>query len=86
MDKIDERANWFLNERIQFLSRDKNESYHEYLTALITRATATPELIRVNSLIVLIIRSISEWTSMKTCPQRTAFSIYLKCSFVMHLQ
>ncbi len=47
MDKIDGRERWFLNERIQFLARDKNESYLEYLTTIITLATATPELIRI---------------------------------------
>ncbi|MBL7049703.1 MAG: hypothetical protein ISR96_09335 [Nitrospira sp.] len=47
MDQIDEQSNWLLNERIQFLARETHESYLEYLTAIITRATATPQLIRI---------------------------------------
>ncbi len=45
--KINSQENWFLNERIQFLTRDRNESYHEYLSGLINQAKATPELLRV---------------------------------------
>lgn len=45
--KVDNIENWFLNERIHFLTRDRNEAYHEYLYSLITQAKATPELIKV---------------------------------------
>ncbi len=45
--KIDSLENWYLNERIQFLARDRDESYHEYLYSLINQSRATPELIRV---------------------------------------
>jgi hypothetical protein len=45
--KIDSMENWYLNERIHFLSREKNESYLEYLTGILTQAKATPELVRV---------------------------------------
>ena len=45
--KIDSMENWYLNERIHFLSREKNESYMEYLTGILAQAKATPELVRV---------------------------------------
>lgn len=45
--KIDSIENWYLNERIHFLTRDKNEPYHEYLSGLINQARATPEIITV---------------------------------------
>ncbi len=45
--KIDTLENWYLNERIHFLTRDKNEPYHEYLSSLINQARATPEIIKV---------------------------------------
>jgi hypothetical protein len=45
--KIDSTENWYLNERIHFLTRDRNEPYNEYLSSLINQARATPELIKV---------------------------------------
>ncbi|HBH61688.1 MAG TPA: hypothetical protein DDX85_08125 [Nitrospiraceae bacterium] len=45
--KIDSIENWYLNERIHFLTRDRNEPYNEYLSSLITQARATPEIIKV---------------------------------------
>ncbi len=45
--KIDSIENWYLNERIHFLTRERNEPYYEYLGSLIAQAKATPELIRV---------------------------------------
>ncbi len=39
--------NWYLNERIHFLARKKEEKYHEYLSRLIKQSRITPELIRV---------------------------------------
>ena len=39
--------NWFLNERIHFLTREKNESYFEYLIGILDQAKVTPELVRV---------------------------------------
>ncbi len=45
--KIDSQENWYLNERIQFLTRVKNETYLDYLSSLISQAKVTPELIRV---------------------------------------
>ena len=45
--KIDTVEKWFLNERIQFLTRDKDESYYDYINCLIMQARTTPELIRV---------------------------------------
>jgi len=45
--KIDSLENWYLNERIHFLTRDRNEPYNEYLSSLINQARATPELIKV---------------------------------------
>ena len=45
--KIDSRENWFLNERIHFLSRQQDETYRQYLSRLIRQAIQTPELIRV---------------------------------------
>lgn len=47
IEKIDSRENWFLNERIHFLSRLQNETYRQYLSRLIRQAIQTPELIRV---------------------------------------
>jgi len=47
IEKIDSRQNWFLNERIHFLSRLQNETYRQYLSRLIRQAIQTPELIRV---------------------------------------
>jgi hypothetical protein len=45
--KIDSMENWYLNERIHFLTREKNESYLEYLTGILEQSKATPELVRV---------------------------------------
>ena len=45
--KIDNLENWFLNERIHFLTREKNESYFEYLIGILDQAKVTPELVRV---------------------------------------
>jgi hypothetical protein len=45
--KIDSMENWYLNERIHFLSREQNESYLEYLTGILEQSKATPELVRV---------------------------------------
>lgn len=45
--KIDSIEKWYLNERIHFLTRDRNEPYYEYLSNLINQARATPELIKV---------------------------------------
>ena len=47
IEKIDSRENWFLNERIHFLTRQKNETYRQYLKRLIRQSIQTPELIRV---------------------------------------
>jgi hypothetical protein len=47
VDKIDSGENWFLNERIHFLSRDLDETYRHYLERLTRQAIKTPELIRV---------------------------------------
>ncbi len=45
--KTSSRENWYLNERIHFLTREKNESYLEYLEGILSQAKATPELVRV---------------------------------------
>jgi hypothetical protein len=45
--KVDSAATWYLNERIHFLTRDKNEPYHEYLSGVISQARVTPELVKV---------------------------------------
>lgn len=45
--KIDSLENWYLNERIHFLTRVSNEPYYEYLSSLINQARATPELMKV---------------------------------------
>jgi len=45
--KIDSMENWYLNERIHFLSRERNESYLEYLTGILEQAKTTPELVTV---------------------------------------
>jgi hypothetical protein len=45
--KIDGIEKWYLNERIHFLTRDRNEPYIEYLSSLINQARATPELLKV---------------------------------------
>ncbi len=47
VEKIDSRENWFLNERIHFLTRQRDETYRQYLRRLIRQAIRTPELIRV---------------------------------------
>lgn len=47
IEKIDSRENWFLNERIHFLTRQNNETYRQYLKRLIKQSIKTPELIRV---------------------------------------
>jgi hypothetical protein len=44
--KVDSLANWLLNERIHYLTRERDETYHEYLMTLINQSSATPELIR----------------------------------------
>jgi len=45
--KIDSIEKWYLNERIHFLTRHRNEPYIEYLSSLINQARATPELVKV---------------------------------------
>ncbi len=45
--KINSMENWYLNERIHFLTREKNESYLEYLNGIIDQAKTTPELVLV---------------------------------------
>ncbi len=47
IDGIDSNENWFLNERIYFLSRQPDEKYHEYLIKLISQSRNTPELLKV---------------------------------------
>ncbi len=48
VNKIDSREEkWFLNERIHFLAREKEETYNDYLSRLFCQAKETPELIRV---------------------------------------
>lgn len=47
IEKIDSTENWFLNERIHFLTRKENETYRQYLKRLIIQSIKTPELIRV---------------------------------------
>ncbi len=44
--KVDSLANWLLNERIHFLTRKRNQSYHEYLISLINLSKVTPEIVR----------------------------------------
>jgi hypothetical protein len=44
LEKIDSQANWFLNERIAFLTKPKGQKYTEYLGRLLTQARITPEL------------------------------------------
>ncbi len=47
VEKIDSGQNWFLNERIHFLTRERDETYRCYLDRLTRQAIKTPELIRV---------------------------------------
>ncbi len=42
--RIDANANWFLNERIHFLTKYPNQQYHDYLGRLLEQAKITPEL------------------------------------------
>lgn len=44
LDKIDSKANWFLNERIAYLAKPKGQKYYEYLGRLLRQARVTPEL------------------------------------------
>lgn len=41
---IDSEANWFLNERIEYLAKAKGQKYTEYLGQLLNKAKETPEL------------------------------------------
>ncbi|MFZ5758692.1 MAG: HD domain-containing protein [Thermodesulfobacteriota bacterium] len=47
LEKIDARANWFLNERIAFLAKPKGEQYTGYLGRLLGKAREAPELVAV---------------------------------------
>ncbi len=47
LEKIDAEANWFLNERIAFLTKAMGQKYTEYLGKLLSRARSTPELAAV---------------------------------------
>lgn len=42
--RIDANANWLLNERIHFLTKDVNQKYYHYLGHLLEQARITPEL------------------------------------------
>jgi hypothetical protein len=44
---IEDRDQWFLNERVFFLARKEEETYEEYLLQLIHQAARTPELIAI---------------------------------------
>lgn len=45
--KTDSMENWYLNERIHFLTRSGDKSYLAYLSSLLNHAKATPEVVRV---------------------------------------
>ena len=45
--KNDPNDNWYLMERLDFLSRKGEESYYTYIGRLMNRAQQTPELVRV---------------------------------------
>ncbi len=47
ISRIDCKENWYLNERINFLTRVADERYQEYLSKIIRQSKSTPELIRV---------------------------------------
>jgi hypothetical protein len=44
LEKIDSQANWFLNERIAYLTKTRRQKYTEYLGRLLGQARTTPEL------------------------------------------
>ncbi|MFH1215639.1 MAG: hypothetical protein V1706_03955 [Pseudomonadota bacterium] len=44
LEKIDAKANWFLNERIAYLAKPKGQKYTEYLGRLLAKARTAPEL------------------------------------------
>jgi len=45
--KIESRDKWFLNERVHFLAKEREETYQEYLSRLVHQAAKTQELIRI---------------------------------------
>lgn len=44
--QVDPLDAWYLNERIEWLTRTGNESYHEYVIRVLEQSTRTPELLR----------------------------------------
>jgi len=44
---LDESDRWYLNERIEVLTRRADETYHHYLGRVLDRAAVTPEIVRV---------------------------------------
>jgi len=48
LKRVDPRSEWFLMERLETLTRrPKGETYYQYIGRLLTRASTTPELVRV---------------------------------------
>ena len=44
--EIDPLDAWYLNERIDWLTRKRGESYHQYIIRVLEQSTRTPELLR----------------------------------------
>jgi hypothetical protein len=47
LHRIDPTDQWFLMERLDWLTRRQHESYFQYIGRLLDRATSTPEVVRV---------------------------------------
>jgi hypothetical protein len=47
LEKVDSKTNWLLEERIFFLTRNKEQTYRQYLEKLIEQASTTPEVILI---------------------------------------
>lgn len=84
LDRIDANANWFLNERIHYLTRQPNQRYHQYLGNLLERSRVTPELAAIkladrldNTLDLRI--DIHDFTEQTHCYQTIFDILFVNC-------
>lgn len=47
LGKLSNRDRWFLMERLQWLTKTRNETYYSYIGRLLNQASDTPEVVRV---------------------------------------
>ncbi len=91
LTRIDANANWFLNERIHFLTKKTNQQYHDYLGRLLEHARVTPELTAIkladrldNTLDLRI--DLHDFTDHTHCYQTIFDILFVNCYQGLSLQ